>query len=262
MRAEYHSKITRSADGTAVGEGCDEYCRESVKRTSCQEGVPSKVHVQAVGSCADAEFLRAKLNLKRDAKGMCISNATGGVPSETSQQVGRAIEVAVPADSGLGVLPRRPLPDADSEGPASPVVLAPRVSAAPPKEPAANVPDQPNKFTQPEALARELLRSAQLDASSCLRLIGSLPKDQSMRTSQETSSGGFKVSFGFYARAGQSRAFNNCDNMPMVCWYLAPLVRKVDHCLEFGALQVLVNVQSGFHLDKSNAKVRRISLHP
>ena len=164
------------------------------------------------------------MNLKRDAKGMCISNATGGVPSETSQQVGRAIEVAVPADSGLGVLPRRPLPDADSEGPASPVVLAPRVSAAPPKEPAANVPDQPNKFTQPEALARELLRSAQLDASSCLRLIGSLPKDQSMRTSQETSSGGFKVSFGFYARAGQSRAFNNCDNMPMVCRYLAPLV--------------------------------------
>ena len=45
-----------------------------------------------------------------------------------------------------------------------------------------------------------------------------------MRTSQETSSGGFKVSFGFYARAGQSRAFNNCDNMPMVCRYLAPLV--------------------------------------
>ena len=75
-----------------------------------------------------------------------------------------------------------------------------------------------------------------------------------MRTSQETSAGGFKVSFGFYVRAGQSRIFNNCVNMPMVCRYLAALVRKVDPCLEFGALQVLVNVQSGFHLDKSNAK--------
>eukprot|EP00439_Symbiodinium_sp_Y106_P019546 s7008_g2.t1 len=40
----------------------------------------------------------------------------------------------------------------------------------------------------------------------------------------------------------------------MVCRYLTAMVRKVDPCLEFGALQVLVNVQSGFHLDKSNAK--------
>ena len=99
--------ITRSADGTAVGESCDEYCRESVKRTSCQEGVPSSVHVQAVGSCADAEFLKSKLILKRDSMGMCIPSAAGGFPSEPLQQVGRAIEVAVPADSGLGVLPRR-----------------------------------------------------------------------------------------------------------------------------------------------------------
>ena len=63
-------------------------------------------------------------------------------------------------------------------------------------------------------------------------------------------------------RAGQSRVFNNCDNMPMVCRYLAALIRKVDPCLEFGALQVLVNVQSGFHLDKSNAKGSRNLIAP
>ena len=33
--------------------------------------------------------------------GMCIPSAAGGVPSEPLQQVGRAIEVAVPADSGI-----------------------------------------------------------------------------------------------------------------------------------------------------------------
>ena len=246
--------ITHSADGTAVGEGCDEYCRESVKRTSCREGVPSSMHVQAVGSCADAEFLKSKLTLKRDSMGTCKPSASEGVPSEPSQQVGRAIGVAVPADSGLGVFHRHPLPDADSEGPVPLSVVVSQVPAAPSKDSTAHVPDQLNKFTQPETLARELLHSSKLDASSCLRLIGLLPKDPSMRTSQETSSGGFKVSFGFYVRAGQSRVFNNCANMPMVCRYLAAVVRRVDPCLEFGALQVLVNVQSGFHLDKSNAK--------
>ena len=50
--------------------------------------------------------------------------------------------------------------------------------------------------------------------------------------------------------------------MPMVCRYLAALIRKVDPCLEFGALQVLVNVQSGFHLDKSNAKGSRNLIAP
>eukprot|EP00439_Symbiodinium_sp_Y106_P019372 s7039_g2.t1 len=48
----------------------------------------------------------------------------------------------------------------------------------------------------------------------------------------------------------------------MVCRYLAALIRKVDPCLEFGALQVLVNVQSGFHLDKSNAKGSRNLIAP
>ena len=256
MSAECHSKIARSADGTAVGESGDEYCRESVKRTSCQEGVPStSVHVQAVGSCANAEFLKSRLmNSIRDATRSCSSTAVGGVSSKIRHQVGRVTEVTVPADLGLGVHPRHPLPDADPEGPVSSVGVVPRVSTAPPKDSVAEVPDHHDKFSQAEALARDLLRSQQLDASSCLRLIGLLPKDQSMRTSQESSVGGFKVSFGFYVRAGQSRVFNNCANMPMVYRYLTALVRKVDPCLEFGALQVLVNVQSGFHLDKSNAK--------
>ena len=78
--------ITHSADGTAVGEGCDEYCRESVKRTSCQEGVPSSMHVQAVGSCADEEFLKSKLTLKRDSMGMCKPSAAGGVQLEVFLQ--------------------------------------------------------------------------------------------------------------------------------------------------------------------------------
>ena len=104
--------------------------------------------------------------------------------------------------------------------------------------------DSTNKFAKAEAVARELLRSNSLDAPSCLRLLSLLPKDQSLRSAQATSGGGFKVSFGFYVRAGQARVFNNCENMPMVCRYLAALVLRVDPTLEFGALQLLVNIQS------------------
>ena len=147
-----------------------------MKRTSCHEGVPStSVHVQAVGSCANAEFLKTRLNSIRDATRSCSSTAVGGVPSQILHQVGRVTEVTVPADLGLGVHPRHPLPDADPEGPVSSVGVVPRVSAAPPQDSATEVPDHHNKFSPAEALARDLLRLQQLDASSCLRLIGLLP---------------------------------------------------------------------------------------
>ena len=106
-----------------------------MKRTSCHEGVPStSVHVQAVGSCANAEFLKARLNSIRDATRSCSSAKVGGVPSQILHQVGRVTEVTVPADLGLGVHPRHPLPDADPEGPVSSVGVVPRVSTAPPKD--------------------------------------------------------------------------------------------------------------------------------
>ncbi|CAE7325898.1 NaCP60E [Symbiodinium sp. CCMP2592] len=50
--------------------------------------------------------------------------------------------------------------------------------------------------------------------------------------------------------------------MPMVCRYLTSLVRAVDPTLEFGALQLLFNVQSGFHLDKFNEKGSRNLIIP
>ena len=58
----------------------------------------------------------------------------------------------MPADSGLGVSHRHPLPDADSEGPVPLSVVGPQVPAAPSKDSTAHVPDQLNKFMQPETL--------------------------------------------------------------------------------------------------------------
>ena len=62
------------------------------------------------------------------------------------------------------------------------------------------------------------------------------------------------MSFGFYVRGGQARLFNSCTAMPHVCKFFTALVRRVDPSLAFGALQVLSDVQSDFHLDKANEK--------
>ncbi|CAE7839749.1 NaCP60E [Symbiodinium sp. CCMP2592] len=114
--------------------------------------------------------------------------------------------------------------------------------------------ETPNRPASSEALARELLRITRFDAASCLRLLDLVPKDKSLRTSQAQTSEGGKLGFGFYVRAGEACVFNSCSNMPMVCRYLTSLVRVVDPTFEFGALQLLFNVQSGFHLDKFNEK--------
>ncbi|CAE7465617.1 NaCP60E [Symbiodinium sp. CCMP2592] len=122
--------------------------------------------------------------------------------------------------------------------------------------------ETPNRPASSEALARELLRITRFDADSCLRLLDLVPKDKSLRTSQAQTSEGGKLGFGFYVRAGEACVFNSCSSMPMVCRYLTSLVRAVDPTLEFGALQLLFNVQSGFHLDKSNEKGSRNLIIP
>ena len=60
--------------------------------------------MQAVGSCADAEFLISRLKLKRGAtQTSCHRDSAGSFPAEVNAQVGRATEVAVCATSGLAV---------------------------------------------------------------------------------------------------------------------------------------------------------------
>ena len=104
-----------------------------------------------------------------------------------------------------------------------------------------------------EILAARLLKSNQLDASHCLKLLDAMPKDRSLRSIQDSSSG-TRVSFGFFVRAGEAKPFKSCRSMPTSCRFLTAVVRFVDPTFEFGALQVLSNVHSGYHLDKSNAK--------
>ncbi|CAE7226396.1 NaCP60E [Symbiodinium sp. CCMP2592] len=240
-----HSVLTcKSAKKeTAAGEVCDApHCRESVKRTSSLSGVPLSVHVNAVGSCADAEFLRARLQLKRRSDPICHGNPVCTGTSGVSAEASRAIEMAGPeTPSGL-----------DPSGAVTTKTVASSTKAE----------ETPNRPASSEALARELLRITRFDAASCLRLLDLVPKDKSLRTSQAQTSEGGKLGFGFYVRAGEACVFNSCSNMPMVCRYLTSLVRAVDPTLEFGALQLLFNVQSGFHLDKFNEKGSRSLIIP
>ena len=113
-----------------------------------------------------------------------------------------------------------------------------------------------------EALARELIDSLSLDATSCLRLTRLIPQDRSLRGSQTQDGNSFKISFGFYVRAGEALPFNNCNLMPLTCRYLTSLIRFVDPTFEFGALQLLQNVKTGFHLDKGNARGSRNLIVP
>ena len=255
------AEISSLAGGLATGGGWDASVVQSrsVKRTLEPSGDPPAVH-EAVGKCAVAEFLRSKLRSKRKAilaavpaafaensEASAVSGVTEPLASTTAS--GQVLVRGLDADSG-----RHPPSDADPRGPDFPFGLDSLTQAEPHVEPLSPE-DLPGSesTSKAEKLAARLLESNQLDASHCLKLLDALPKDRSLRSIQDSSSG-TRVSFGFFVRAGEARPFKNCMLMPTSCKFLTAVVRLVDPTFEFGALQVLSNVHSGYHLDKSNAK--------
>ena len=177
-----------------------------VKRTPCPGCSSPAVHA-SVGKCADTEFLRGQLNLKRNAILASMSN----FPDENPEtcKVSRVNEssdwdgsVAASAVQGLEGDFRHPPSDADPRGPVSSSGLVP---PAPPPESlldlhSAKVFPAKDSHAQAESLAQELLVSQAYDASSCLRLFDLMPKDANLRRSQESTPSAVRVSFGFYVK--------------------------------------------------------------
>ena len=181
-------------------------------------------------------------------------NPGGCQTPRIASKVGRVAEADVPA---LGFSPElvsshdNPPGGCRSTG-HSPLGLgsSPRLKT-PSEHPSPEVPR--DNVAQVEQLAREWLSSRDFTASNCLRLFDLCPKDRSLRKVQENSSGS-RISFGFYVRGGVPQVFNSCAQLPMTCRFLTAVVRHVCPSHVFGALQVLSEVRSDFHLDKANEK--------
>ena len=255
------AEISSSAGGRATGDGWDASVVQSrsVKRTLLPPSDSPAVH-DAVGKRADAEFLRSKLNLKRRAilvpvPTASIENSEACTASRVAEPPACTTAVEQVAEQGLVAgCSRHPPSDADPRGPDSSFGLDSLTRAEPHVEPSSSE-DLPGSesTSKAEILAAKLLESGQLDSSHCLKLLDAMPKDRSLRNIQDSSSG-TRVSFGFFVRAGEARPFKSCGSMPKSCKFLTALVRLVDPTFEFGALQVLSNVLSGYHLDKANAR--------
>ncbi|CAE7032271.1 NaCP60E [Symbiodinium sp. CCMP2592] len=118
------------------------------------------------------------------------------------------------------------------------------------------VADQASADTH-EQMARTMLHANAFTASNCIRLFDACPKDRSLRSVQDSSVAGTRISFGFYVRGGQAIVFNACTLAPATCRFFTSVVRFVDPTHVFGAFQILSDVRSELHLDKANEKGSR-----
>ena len=120
---EFNKETSSSSSGHS--SGVDGVVRaeqtRSVKRTSCPGTVSSAVHA-SFNKCADTNFLRGKLHLKRDAILASVAKKPDESPetckvSRITSKSDWASSVVVSEMHGLGVDPRDPPSDADPRGP-------------------------------------------------------------------------------------------------------------------------------------------------
>ncbi|CAE7296178.1 car, partial [Symbiodinium sp. CCMP2592] len=109
-----------------------------------------------------------------------------------------------------------------------------------------------------EQMARTMLHANAFTASNCIRLFDACPKDRSLRSVQDSSVAGTRVSFGFYVRGGKASVFNACTSASATCRFFTSVIRFVDPTHVFGAFQILSDVRSEIHLDKANEKGKHI----
>ena len=176
--AEEFNKGTSSSSGEH-SSGVDEVAQaeqaRSVKRTPCPGSISSAMHV-SVNKCADTDFLRGKLHLKRDAILASVAKRPDENPgtckvSRIAATSDWASSVVASAMQGLGVDPRHPPSDADPRSPLPLSGLVPHApTAVPPHDSHSEASSAKDARACAESLAKDLLARQAYDSASCVSL--------------------------------------------------------------------------------------------